>query len=287
MTHRAYDFRKPDRLAATLEQQLTAWLRVASKLAAEKAAKELPFRIEMSIQGVETASPIEVLSALPNAVLGYRVSVGDAPADMLFVWPRPLALALVNAALGETPTELPADRDLTEVELSLCEYLMQQLCAAVLNETWTVGEPLTLTVRDREPSPRWTRLFAKAEQVLKCSFLLRGPFGEQEWQWLASYQTLYERLTRAEIVEPSLRPQEAARKLEVLVHALPVEVSVDLGTIELPLAQLAALAPGDLLILKQRVTEPLMVRVDNRVKFRGWPGRVGTRQSLQIESLRE
>ncbi len=287
MTLRAYDFRKPDRLAATLEQRLTAWMRVASKLAAEKAAKELPFRIEMTLSGVENASPIEVLSALPNPAIGYRVSIGDAPADMLFVWTRPLALTLVNAAMGETPTELPEDRELTEVELSLCEYLMQSLCAAVLHETWTAGEPLSLTVREREPSPRWTRLFVKAEQVLQCTFVLRGPFGEQEWYWLAPYQTLFERLTRAEIVEPSLRPQEAARKLEGVVRELPVEVSVDLGTIELSLAQLAALTAGDLLILKQRVGDPLTVRVDRRPKFRGWPGRVGARQSLQIESLRE
>lgn len=81
--------------------------------------------------------------------------------------------------------------------------------------------------------------------------------------------------------------RDAPRKLETLVRDLPVEAAVELGTVELSLAQLAALAPGDLLILNQRVCEPLTVRVDNRAKFRGWPGRVGPRQSLQIESLYE
>ena len=228
-----------------------------------------------------------MLSALPDAVLGYRIAIAGSPADMLFLWPRPLALALVNAALGETPTELPADRELTAVELSLCEYLMQSLCAAVLQETWTGGTPLLLTVQEREPSPRWTRLFVKTEMLVQCTFTLRGPFGEQEWYWLAPYQALNERLARAETLDSSLFQQETTRKLEALVRELPVEVTVDLGTIDLPIAQLAALAPGDLLILKQRVSEPLNVRIDNRSKFRGWPGRVGVRQSLQIESLHE
>lgn len=287
MTHRAYNFRKPDRLAGSLEQRLSAWLRAASQLAAEKAAQQLPFRVEMALQDITHAPPIEVLSTLPDAVLGHRIGIAGSPADMLFIWPRPMALALVNAVLGETPTELPADRELTVVELSLCEYLMQTLGTAVLQETWTGGTPLLLTVQDREPSPRWTRLFVKTETLLQCTFLLRGPFGEQEWYWLAPYQALQERLARAETVDSSLFQQDSARKMEALVRELPIEVTVDLGTIDLPIAQLAALAPGDLLILNQRVSEPLNVRVDNCPKFRGWPGRVGVRQSLQIESLRE
>jgi flagellar motor switch protein FliM len=287
MTLRAYNFRKPDRLAGTLETRLTSWLRAASQLAVEKAPQQLPFRVEMALRGIDYARPTEVLSHLPDAAIGYRLAAANEEADMLFVWPRPLALALVNGALGETPTELPADRELSVVELSLCEYLMQNLCAAVLQETWTGATSFPLTVQEREPSPRWTRLFVKAELVLHCTFTIRGPFGEQDWYWLAPYQALHERITRADLADPALIPQEAARKLEAVVRELPVEVSVDLGTIELPIAQLAALAPGDLLILNQRVSEPLLVRVDQRPKFRGWPGRVGARQSLQIESLRE
>jgi flagellar motor switch protein FliM len=287
MTHKTYNFRKPDRPAGTLEQRLTAWLRTAGPLAAEKAAQHLPFRMEMALRGVECVSPVEALAQLPDAALGYRLAFAGEPPSMLFVWPRPLALALVNGALGETPTELPADRDLSVVEQSLCEYLMQSLAIAVLQETWTGATPLALTLAEREPSPRWTRLFVKAEQVVRCAFTLRGPFGEQDWYWLAPYQGLQERVNHADTAVPARGEQDTPRKLEALVRELPIEVTVDLGMVELPIAQLAGLAPGDLLILNQRVSEPLIARVDNRAKFRGWPGRVGSRQSLQIESLRE
>jgi flagellar motor switch protein FliM len=287
MTPRPYNFRKPERLAGTLEQRLTSWLRAACLLATEKAAHQLPFRIEMVLHDIGTAPPAEILSQLPDSALSYRLAFAPEPADMLFVWPRQLVLALVEGALGETPTDLPADRELTVVELSLCEYLMQNLCAAVLQETWTASTPLTLTVQEREPSPRWTRLFVKAQQLVQCNFTLRGPFGEQDWQWLAPYQALHDRLTRADIADSSQATQDAARKLEEVVRQLPIDLTVELGQVELPIAQLAGLAPGDLLILNQRVSEPLCVRVDDRPKFRGWPGRVGRRQSLQIESLRE
>ncbi len=287
MMHRPYNFRKPDRLAGTLEQRLTAWLRVAGQLAAVRAARLLPFRLEMAPHGLEIASPSEVLARLSDSMIGYRVAFAGQSPTMLFAWPRPLALALVSGLLGETPAALPEDRELSAVELSLFEYLIQDLPALVLQETWGGATSLRLTVSEREPSPRWTRLFVKAEQVLQCALTMRGSFGEQDWYWLAPYQVMRELVTNAGEDESALIPQDGRRKLETLVRDLPVELAVELGTVELTLSQLAALAPGDLLILNQRVCEPLTVRVDHRAKFRGWPGRVGTRQSLQIESLGE
>jgi flagellar motor switch protein FliM len=287
MTHRPYNFRKPDRLAGTLEQRLTTWLRAAGQLATVKAARHLPFRIEMAPHGLEITSPFEALSRLSDTMLGYKVAFAGEPPTMLFIWPRPLALALVAGLLGETPAALPEDRELSTVELSLFEYLMQNLPIVILQETWSSARPLRLTLSEREPSPRWTRLFVKAEQVLQCNMTLRGSFGEQEWYWIAPYQALHELVNLPAEDEPALIQQDAPRKLETLVRDLPIEVIVELGVAELSLSQLAGLAPGDVLILNQRVSEPLTVRVDNRPKFRGWPGRVGSRQSFQIESMCE
>jgi flagellar motor switch protein FliM len=287
MTLKPYNFRKPDRLVGSLEQRLSAWLRAAGRMAGEKGAAYLPFRIEMTPRQLEIAPPAEALSCLSDAMIGYRVALAGGPPTMLFVWPRPLALALVAGLMGETPAELPEDRVLSTVELSLCEYLMQSLPAVVLQETWIGKVPLKLTVCEHEPSPRWTRLFIKVEQVLQCTFTLRTSFGEQDWYWLAPYPALYELINHPGEDEMARTSQDTLGKLEALVRELPIVVSVELGMVELPLAQVADLAQGDLLVLNQRVSEPLLVRVDNRAKFRGWPGRVGSRQSLQIESLCE
>ncbi len=132
MTLKPYNFRKPDRPAGTLEHRLTAWLRAAGPLAAERGAQHLPFRIEMALRGVESVAPSEALGRLPDAAVGYRVAfAGEAP-SMLFV---------LAAAVGPGPGQRRPGRDahraagrphLTVVEQSLCEYLMQNLLAAVL-----------------------------------------------------------------------------------------------------------------------------------------------------------
>lgn len=284
MSPRAYDFRKPPRLAGGLEQRLESWLRSAAQLAGQRCQRHVPLGLEVTLRAVETLRPEDALARLPEAAVGFRALVGEQNIASLFVWPRPLALALVGGALGNVVRDLPPDRDLTVVEESLCEYLMQQLLAAALCDTWPGPASLPVAVRQREPAPRWARLLCPLERVLLCTFAVGGVLGEQSWYWLAPPQGPLEELASLG------RPPEAAeqvggRKLESFVRELPVEVVIDLGSAEVTLSQLAALKPGDLLILGQRVSEPLPGRIDGKNKFRAWPGRVGSRQAVQVESL--
>ena len=53
----------------------------------------------------------------------------------------------------------------------------------------------------------------------------------------------------------------------------------------LALGRRIGITVGDVVMLDQRVTEPLDAYVQGTPKFRGWPGRCGTRQALQILSL--
>ena len=76
-------------------------------------------------------------------------------------------------------------------------------------------------------------------------------------------------------------------RVEALVGGLPVEVVALLGTAELTLSQLAGLKAGDVVLLKQRVSEPLSAVVAGRPRFRVWPGRSGSRQACRIDSLTE
>jgi flagellar motor switch protein FliM len=72
--------------------------------------------------------------------------------------------------------------------------------------------------------------------------------------------------------------------METLVRELPVEIVVLLGSVEVSLSLLAQLRPGDVVILNQRVSEPLLATVASEKKFRVWPGRVGSQQAVRIES---
>jgi flagellar motor switch protein FliM len=283
-----YDFRKPGKLAPELEEDLGAWLTGACRLASERLAKELQFQGEMKFRGVEVVRAGTALAGLKADSVSYRLALSAAQTKTLTVFPRPLVLALAAAMVGDPGTELPADRELTSVEDSLFEYLVQCLLVLVLQEAWPSSEPLPLTYQHKEPNPKYARLFAADSNLVDCCFVIRGPFGELDWHWLAPQEALLEMFKRSnEQTRPAAQDAAARPRIEAFVRELPVEVAVRLGSVDLPLSMLADLSIGDLVILNQRVADPLSAFVAGEERFQVWPGRVGLQQAIQVESLLE
>jgi flagellar motor switch protein FliM len=54
---------------------------------------------------------------------------------------------------------------------------------------------------------------------------------------------------------------------------------------QLDAAQLGGLHPGDVMILDQRVREPMRLLIAGTEHFLVWPGKVGTRQAVRVESI--
>ena len=69
------------------------------------------------------------------------------------------------------------------------------------------------------------------------------------------------------------------------VLEIKVPLTVEVGRTSVPVSRLANLAPGDVLVLDQRINEPLPLVVGERVKFHGWLGRNGNRQLFKISDV--
>ena len=77
----------------------------------------------------------------------------------------------------------------------------------------------------------------------------------------------------------------SANDLKSLVRQIPMQLIVRLGSANLHVSDLLNLQPGDVVVLDQRVNEPLDAEVSDTPIFRGWPGRVGTKQAFQVSDV--
>jgi flagellar motor switch protein FliM len=78
---------------------------------------------------------------------------------------------------------------------------------------------------------------------------------------------------------------QGSASLEQTIHQIPMQVVVHLGKANVHVSDLMHLQPGDIVILDQRVSDPLSAEVGELTKFLGWPGRVGTRQAFQVTEM--
>jgi flagellar motor switch protein FliM len=285
MTTDPFDFRKPP--PGVLEWQTAEWLAEAARLASITWSKLLTFQAEPMAGGVVPTTAGDGLSTLPANAVGFPVATEDESDDgFLLALPRPLVLTLLAGLMNEVVTGILPDRDLTALETSLCGFLTRELFLKSMTAAWPLDDPPRWVAgAGGQPRNVW-RLPAADPAVLAC-FMANTPFGELPFHMLFMRS---ERLLRLADPPPmKASPLVPAERLHIesLVREMAVEVDVTLGTAELTLYDLANLRAGDVLMLRQKVSDPLTASVAGTPKFRVWPGAVGGRQAVQVHAPAE
>lgn len=205
-----------------------------------------------------------------------------AALNTVVILPRPLLLALVLNSLGDKLTEVPADRELTAIERTLADVICQQI-AEVICEVRHSGWDQAPTISPCNYLPQIVRLFPGNPDLISLNFELTGTFGPQplSWFWLEADA---DRLFGATDQGPKASRDEQAH-MEQIVRQLPVELVIQLGAATLNLAELSNLEVGDVIVLNQRVQEPLQGVVADQPLLQAWPGRLGNKQAIQISRM--
>ncbi len=242
-----------------IERELAAPLRSAVKL-------ELVDASEVSAEGLASAQQ------LPFAALRFEIAkqpgwltwTGKAPLDALEV-------ALGAAAPGENQP-----RRLSPVEQSTLLRLLggatKKLAASVALEasTWSVAQ-------DVESFGSWRQGGERAEaQRVRVVIGVQTLGSESQWQLYLPGVTPTARTT-AKLAPQAPLPQH--------LGAIPVELRVVLGSAQVPLAQLLALEPGDVIPLDCELGDSLIVSVEQRACMRAQLGQSRGNLAVRIESI--
>jgi flagellar motor switch protein FliM len=282
MTITRYDFTRPPPLAPSLRAILSQWLNRSNALLVELLA-EMSVRIELRFEDTSTIFPTEALSQWTDKSLAVQVVLDGHEGQSLIALPNPLAQGMVGQMLGEDPPSLPAERELTPAELSVAELVVELLVKS-LNDSWQGDAGLGLSAGPIEPNLRRTRRFKPAEPVIVCRSIVRTSLGESHWCWLFSNEFLSQLFGVPTRAPRASDDQQSRRKLERLIGSMRTDVEVRLGGVQLTGPQLSNLRVGDVVVLDQRVSEPLRASVRGELKFLGWAGRVGNRQAFEVAS---
>ncbi len=281
-----YNFAKV-RLGGEWQLRLKAWFQAALGLASKAWNRDVALSLEVQFRDIETGRSRDLLPFLPADSFGFRIQIGERLFSMVVV-PRPFLLGFIQGMLGDAVTETPADRELTMVEESLAEYLFASLWLPPFAETFPAAAMLDWQLKEREPHPNMSRLFTGDETLVSFYWRFGGTLGEHPAWWIMPKKELEEMLGPIAASTPDSQTAAlVAKRVETSVKNLPIEITVLLGENQLSLSDIAALKPGDVLMLNQSVHEPLAIRIGDRLKMRGWACRSGAWQTVQVDSFFE
>ena len=231
-----------------------------------------------------------VMSSVPPSAI-YVVEEESLQQKIIVELDPRLVIFTIEKLFGGPGVFLRNPREISQIERRIMSKVMQRAFHE-LERAWYQVFDMHLKEIAFETNAEFVQIIPGVEPVLVSTFevviydhrlsinicypyrLLERVLGRTGMkQWISSATTK---------VSPQVRD-----RYEKMVRAVDVEVRAELGRAVLPLSELKDLEIGDVIPLKQKVSDAVRVYVGGEEKFRAAAGRSGSRRALQITSLLE
>ena len=278
----AFDFRAPSGIAGQTIERVKSWFKAAVGLFHERWPQTANSQAQLSYVGDKAMTFGNAKTQIPKPSLAFDISLQGHSLPSFFIVERLTALKIALDMLGDAAEEVE-DQALSAVEFSLCEMFIQEFFAA-FGDSWFEQTSLQFAIEGCETAAHQSKRWPNKLILLEIHLQLSLPSGPCDLKWLVPQKMLEELLGQLDTVTPTDQTDHRP-VLEQRCVEMDIQVAVELGSATLSVTQLADLAPGDVIMLQQKIDETLPVRVEDKTKYQAWPGRIGNQQAVQIAAV--
>jgi flagellar motor switch protein FliM len=266
----AYNFRRPDRISREQIHSLHYLHDRFARSAGTSLSTYLRAVLEISLVTVEQRTYAEFVSKLSDPTAFYALAIPPfAELGALEIHPN-VAFAMIDRMLGGGGQGLAVPRALTEIEQHVVDSIVKLMLDG-LTETWKPVVELAFGVRGRETRPQLLKVAAPDEVIIMLTFEIR--INETRG---TIHLCLPEAIVEATSSQVAQAWQRHRRELTTderswlnrSLERIPVAVVPEIVT-QLPAADIAALAVGDVLALGVPADQPVDLRIGGVPKLRG------------------
>ena len=284
---RGYDFTSQDRIVRgrmpTLEMVNERFARYF-RISLFNMLRRTP---EISVGGVQMLKFAEYVHSLfvPTSLNMVRVLPLRGTALLVFD-PKLVFVVVDNFFGGDGRFHAKIEgREFTPTELRVINMLMMQ-CFKDMKEAWTPVMNVNFEYINSEVNPHFANIVSPTEVVVVSTFHIELEGGSGDLHVTMPYSMLEpirEVLDAGVQSDRSERDERWIIALREEMQASRVELSVSLGTVELPLRDMLTLKPGD--IIPFELPPLVTVRAEDVPVFRGVFGMAGGNSAVQVVEM--
>mgnify|MGYP001812156077 CR=1 FL=1 len=276
MNVQPFDFRDIAALDDTAVS-IRNWFSKATSFFSDYWVEATGFSAKVVLGSVATDSYEAILEDIPREDLCCIAEIGERASSIWFASASQMRIVVADLLCISDPEDSDA-QELSAIEVDLSSYFVDRLAASI-SQGWMGAGELPITLNPLERDPRKIRLFRGKDLVTKIGIEIECRAGKATLQWLLPKHKLASLLDNAVELRSEGVPVKTPKEL---VGQLPLEVVTVLGTVNVPMTELANLKPGELIVLDQRIDTPMISKVDGTPAFECWPGRLGKKQAVQV-----
>ena len=251
-------------------------------------------RVEATVVSIDQITYGDFISSIGIPSILSIFSMDPLPGSGMVQVDLNLVFSVIDRLLGGPGWYPQKLRDLTDIERTL----MQRFMARMLNsyrEAWNYLLTLSLKIEALDSNPQFIPRIIPLDQIVAfvtCELKVGDMSGVMNF--CLPYQVLQQVGTQLSDFQwsPSITAGRGMTEQDIAllarnVERAPVDVRVELGKTVVSLRDLIALQPGDLVMFDKPVTEPLAATVNDREKFKVFPGVNRDKLAVRVSQIVE
>lgn len=283
---KVYDFKRALRFSKDQIRSLTRIHENFARLLTTFFSAQLRTYVQITVASVDQIPFEEFVRSIPNMTLINVFEVPPLDGNILMEINPNIAYSMLDRILGGEGQSHSNVDNLTEIETKIMTNLFERSFDN-LREAWENIVEIDPMLIELEVNPQFLQMISPNETVVVIS--LNTIIGETTGMIniclphvvlepiVPNLSVRYWMQTNTKEMSP-----EQINMLQQRVRQSSLPVVAELGTTAISVEDLLTLNVGDVLELKQKIDEPLTVKVGNMPKFTGQPGKLKKHMAIQI-----
>jgi len=283
---REVDFTRPVKLAPDQQRRVERAHETFCRTASTRMSAELRSPIEFEVINIEQLTWSAALGDVPQPSMFGVLATKPADTAVLLAMETPLIYRLIERLIGGSGQTQAQERPLTEIEIALARRVWVSLLEQ-LSVVWGELFGLRLELVALESQVANVELAPPSEPTIVITIEVRGPHASSTVSVLVPYRAIAgvaDRLAGqfADLGEAPHADEAVGQAVRTAVGTVEVEVRAEVGSVELTIADVLALAPGDVLKLGTPASAGVYLCAGDVRLHRARPGKSGSQRAVEI-----
>lgn len=282
---RTVDFTRPTKFTADHERRIKRALETFCRTASTRLSAELRMPLELEVINVSQLTWGNAHAQVPSRSVSCLVDVPDVATRMLLSAEMNLVMSAIELLLGGSAGDGSTQRErrLTDIDWALARHFLERLIAQ-LSIVWQDITEVELGVAGLDMHLETAQTAPVSEPTLALTMEARMDRDSATLALLLPYSSIapvaHRFSSRDDVGAADDEGQSAA--VREAVGRVEMTVRAEVAAVDLPIEQVLALKPGDVLRLDARADDGVTLFADAVPMHRAMPGRSGGRRAVQV-----
>lgn len=282
-----YDFKRPDKFSTEATRTIKMMHETFARQTTTTLSAQLRTLAHVHVATVEQLTYEEFIRSIPTPTTLAVINMDPLPGSAVLEIDPSITFSIIDRLFGGKGQSIKIQRELTDIEGSVMEGIIVKILAN-MREAWNTVIDLRPRLGTIETTPQFAQIVPPNDIVILVT--LEVKVGEEEgmMNFCLPYVTVEPVVSKfsTQYWFTSVRKSATTQHLAVLkdrLSSVEVDVSAQVGSIDVTVGNVLALSVGDVIRLPSvQVGDSFTLSIGNKKKFKCQPGIVGNRVAVQI-----